>query len=155
VKCTVKVSVAYDTKYGNTKLVAENIVSGLREVKALDVAISDIEKVDIDGVADFDVILIGAPNHFGRPSRKITKFIEKLGKLDLEGKQVAVFDTYLGKDFEKAVKKMEERINNKTSLQIITPGLSIRVEDMKGPVTEGELHKSKEFGKKIAIQLMK
>ena len=27
----VKVSVAYDTKYGNTKLVAENIVSGLKE----------------------------------------------------------------------------------------------------------------------------
>jgi len=151
----LKVSVAYDTKYGNTRLVAENIVSGLREVKALDVALSDVEKVDIDDVADFDVILIRAPNRFGRPARKITKFIDKLGKLDLEGKQVAVFDTYLGKDFEKAVKKMEGRINDKTSLQIITPGLSIRVEGMKGPVTEGELHKSKEFGKKIAIQLMK
>jgi flavorubredoxin len=151
----LKVSVAYDTKYGNTKLMAENIVSGLREVKSIDVTISDVDKVDIDGIADFDVILIGAPNHFGRPSRKIIKFIDKLGKLGLEGKQVAVFDTYLGKDFEKAVKKMEERINDKTSLKLITPGLSVRVGGMKGPVTEEELQKSKEFGKKIATQLLK
>ena len=67
----LKVSVTYDTKYGNTKLVAKNIVSGLKEAKELDVAISDVDKIDIDGVADFDVILIGAPNRFGRPARKI------------------------------------------------------------------------------------
>ena len=139
----------YDTKYGNTKLVAEKIVNGLREIKGIDVAICDVEKDDIDSVADFDAILIGAPNHLGRPARKITKFIDKLGKLNLGGKKAAVFDTYLGKDFEKAVKKMEERINDKTSLRIITQGLSIKVEGMKGPVTEGELQKSKEFGKRI------
>jgi flavorubredoxin len=147
----VKVSVVYDTKYGNTKLVAEKIVNGLMKNKGIDVAICDVEKVDIDSVADFDAILIGTPNHIGRPARKITKFIDKLGKLNLKGKQVAVFDTYMGKDFEKTVKKMEERINNKTSLRIITRGLSIRVEGMKGPVAEGELQKSKKFGKKIAM----
>jgi menaquinone-dependent protoporphyrinogen IX oxidase len=151
----MKVSVVYDTKYGNTKLVAEKIENELREVKGIDASISDVEKVDMDSVADFDAILIGAPNHIGRPARKITQFIDKLGQLDLKGKQVAVFDTYMENDFERAVKKMEERINDKTSLRIITPGLSIRVEGMKGPVTEGELQKSKEFGKKIAAQLMK
>ena len=134
---------------------AETIENELREVKGIDAAISDVEKVDMDSVADFDAILIGAPNHIGRPARKMTQFIDKLGKLDLKGKQVAVFDTYMENDFERAVKKMEERINDKTSLRIITPGLSIRVEGMKGPVTEGELQKSKEFGKKIATQLMK
>ncbi len=151
----MKIFVVYDTKYGNTKQVAEKIEKELREVKGIDVTISDVEKVGIDRVADCDVIVIGAPNHFGRPARKITQFIDKLSKFDLKGKQVAVFDTYIGKDFEKAVKKMEERITDKTSLQIITPGLSIRVEGMKGPITEEELDKSKEFGKKIATQLMK
>jgi len=150
----VKVFVVYDTKYGNTKLVAEKIVEGLREVEGIETAISDVEEIDPERVADCDAILIGAPNHIGRPSRTIRKFIDKLGKLDLKAKWVAVFDTYLGGDFEKAVKKMEKRISEKVpSLKLITSGLSIRVDGMKGPVVEGEFPKCKEFGKKIATHL--
>ncbi len=152
----VKVFVVYDTKYGNTKLVAEKIVEGLRKAKAIETAISDVENVDIDDVADSDAIVIGSPNHMGSPARSISNFIDKLGRLGLKGKQVAVFDTYLGADFEKAVKKMEERINGKApGLKIIAPGLSIKVVGAKGPVAEGELPKSKEFGTKIATQLVR
>ena len=52
----VKVLVIYDTKYGNTKLVAENIVDGLRRVEGLETAISDVKEVDFEKVADSDVI---------------------------------------------------------------------------------------------------
>ena len=151
----VKVFVVYDTKYGNTKLVAEKIVEGLIEVDGIETAISDVENVDIDDVSDFDAFLIGSPNHLGRPARSISKFIDKLGKLGLKEKRVAVFDTYLGKDFEKAVKKMEESINKRTKLQVMASGLSVRVEGMKGPLAEGEMPKSKDFGIKIATQLTK
>lgn len=150
----VKVFVVYDTKYGNTKLVAEKIVEGMREVGGIETAISDVEEVDLETVADYDAILIGSPNHWGGPVRGIKKLIDKLGKLDLKAKWVAVFDTYIKGDFEKAVKKMEKRINEKTSgLKLIVPGLSVKVEDMKGPIVEGELPKCKEFGKKIASKL--
>ena len=67
----VKVFVIYDTKYGNTKLVAENIVDGLRGVEGLETAISDVKEVDFEKVADSDVILIGTPNHIGSPTRII------------------------------------------------------------------------------------
>jgi menaquinone-dependent protoporphyrinogen IX oxidase len=150
----VKVFVIYDTKYGNTKLVAEKIVEGIREVGGIETSISDVKKVDLEELADYNAILIGAPNHWGGPSRTIRKFIDKLGKRDLKTKWVAVFDTYLKEDFEKAVKKMEKRINEKVPrLKLITSGLSIRVDDMKGPVTDGEFTKCKDFGKKIATQL--
>ncbi len=90
----------------------------------------------------------------GGPVRGINKLIDKLGKLDLKAKWVAVFDTYLGGDFEKAVKKMEKRIGEKVSgLKLIASGLSIRVEGMSGPITEGELPKCKDFGEKVANQL--
>ena len=56
----VKVFVIYDTKYGNTKLVAENIVDGLRRVEGLETAISDVKEVDFEKVADSDVILINS-----------------------------------------------------------------------------------------------
>ena len=147
----VKIIVVYDTKYGNTKLVAEKIVEGMREVEGIDTAISDVEEVYLERVADSDAILIGSPNHMGGPARTIRKFIDKLGKLDLKARWIAVFDTYLGEDFEKAVKKMENRINEKIpGLKLIVLGLSIKVEDMKGPIVDGDLPKCKEFGKKIA-----
>ena len=150
----VKIFVVYDTKYGNTKLVAEKIVEGIREVEGMEIAISDVKEVDLERVADSDAILIGAPNHMGRPARTIREFMDKLGKLDLKAKWVAVFDTYMGGDFEKAVKKMEKKIGeNVPGLKLITSGLSIRVDGMKGPITDGELPKCKDFGKKIATQL--
>ena len=150
----VKVLVVYDTKYGNTKLVAETIVEGMREVEGIETAISDVEEVDLERVADYDAILIGSPNHWGGPVRGIKKFIDKLGKLDLKARWVAVFDTYIKEDFEKAVKKMEKRINEKVPrLKLIVPGLSIKVGDMKGPIVDGELPKCRDFGKKIATQL--
>ena len=43
-----KVFVVYDTKYGNTKLVAEKIVEGMSEVEGIETAISDIEKAALE-----------------------------------------------------------------------------------------------------------
>ena len=56
--------------------------------------------------------------------------------------------------FEKAMKKMEKKISEKfPNLKLITPGLSIKVKGVNGPIADGELPKCKEFGKKIASQL--
>ena len=149
-----KVIVVYESKYGNTKLVAETIIDGLREVSGIETVLSEVSEVDLNQLVGFDVILVGSPNHMGMATRGIRKFIDKLGKLNLEGKLAAVFDTYLGGDFEKAVKKMEKQIRGEVpGLKLAAPGLSIRVEGMKGPVTGGELPKCKEFGAKIAAQL--
>ena len=150
----MKVIVVYESKYGNTRLVAEKIVEGITETEGIEAVLSELKKVDLNEIADYDVILIGSPNHFGGPTRGVGKFIDKLGRLNLKEKQVAVFDTYLAGDFEKAVKKMEKRINEKVpELKIIAPGLSIRVQGMRGPIAEGELPKAKEFGTRIATRI--
>jgi hypothetical protein len=39
-------------------------------------------------------------------------------------------------------------------MKMAAPGLSIKVEGMKGPIAEGELSKCEEFGAKIASQLI-
>jgi len=149
-----KAIVVYESKYGNTKLVAETIVEGMRAVSGIETVLNELKEVDSDQLIEFDAVLVGSPNHMRGATRSIRKFIDKLGKLHLEGKLTAVFDTYIGKDFEKAVKKMEKQIREKVpGLKIAVPGLSIRVEGMKGPITEGELPKCKEFGVKIATQL--
>jgi menaquinone-dependent protoporphyrinogen IX oxidase len=91
----VKVFVVYDTKYGGTKLVAEKIVEGMREVEGIETAIFDGKEVSLEEVADSDAVLIGSPNHIGRPARGIEEFIDIFGKLDLKTKWVAVFDTHM------------------------------------------------------------
>jgi flavodoxin len=149
-----KVLIVYESKYGNTRLVAEKIAEGIKQASGIEAALTEIKQADPKKMPDFDVILIGSPNHIGRPTGSIMRFISRLGRLPLEGKLVAFFDTYMARDYEKAVKRMERHITEKVpGLKVAAPGLSIRVEEMKGPIAEGELPKCVEFGVKIGTIL--
>jgi flavodoxin len=133
----VRVFIVYDTKYGNTRLVAEKIAEGLREIKGIKTTISYIEAADLETLSDYD----GLSGH------------------NFEGKVFAVFDTFVGKNSDfflgKAVRKMEKAIGEKVpDLKLLAPGLSIRVGGTKGPVVEGELPKCRDFGRKIGSQLI-
>lgn len=149
-----KIIVVYESKYGNTKRVAEKIIEGIREAGGVEVSLSELKDVKLDEIPNYDAILIGSPNHMGGPTRGIRGFIDKLGRLQLEGKMFAVFDTYMERDFEKAVRKMEKQVSKKVpGLIKVASGLSIKVQGIKGPVLEGEFLKCREFGKRIANQL--
>ena len=154
-RCKIaKAIVVYESKYGNTKRVAEAIAEGMREVPGVEAVLNEVKEVELDKLTEFDAILVGSPNHMGSATKGIRKFIDGLGKLSPGVKLGAVFDTYIGRDFEKAVKKMEKQIGEKVpGLNLAAPGLSIKVEGMKGPISEGELPKGKEFGVKMASQL--
>ena len=152
----VKVFVVYDSKHGNTKLAAEKILEGIREFVGIETAIDYVKEIDIEKVADYDAIVLGAPNHMGRPSRTMKKFVDRLAELDLKAKNVAVFGTYSGRVrlVDRAVKKLEKMLEKKLpNLTLISPGLSIRVNGIPGPIVEGELPKCVDFGKKIAGQI--
>lgn len=151
----VKVFVAYDSKYGNTKLAAESVLKGIREIEGIETAIGYVKEVDAAKVADYDVIVMGAPNHMGRPSRTIKKFFDKLAENDLKVKHIAVFGTYAGRiRTDRAVKKLEKLVQKKLpNVNLISPSLSVRVNGVTGPIVEGELPKCVDFGKKIANQL--
>ena len=152
----VKVFVVYDSKYGNTKLVAEKIVEGIKEVDGIETAIGYAKEVNPEEVAVSDGVVIGAPNHMGKPSRTIRKFVDKLAEAEVKAKWTAVFDTYMGRPREndRAMKKLEKTVTEKIpSLKIMTPGLSVRVEHMSGPITDGEFPRIRDFGNKIAQQM--
>ncbi|MFX1588471.1 MAG: flavodoxin family protein [Promethearchaeota archaeon] len=147
----MKVLIAYDTKYGNTKKVAELIAEGINTVEGNETVINHINDIDTSKDETYDLILIGSPNHMGSHTGKVKKFIKNLSKAPLKGNSFAVFDTYLGKDFEKAIKKMENQISKSMpNLNKASPGLSITVSGMKGPILEEDLPKCKEFGIKLA-----
>jgi len=150
----LKVVVIYDSKYGNTKQVGEEIIAGLKDIMDTQANMSEVDQINFDDVIAADAFFIGSPNHFGKATRSIRKFIDELGKINLNRIPVAVFDTYIGGDFEKTVKKMEKQLIEKVpALKVITPGLSIRVKGARGPVPEEELTKSRQFGVKFGEAL--
>jgi flavodoxin len=151
----IQVIIVYDSKFGNTKLVAEAILEGINEVGGMEAALKRSEQTDPAELLVYDLILIGSPNHYGGPTKEMKEFIDRLENIGLVEKPVAVFDTYLGAGFfEKAVKRMEKRLDEKVpGLKLIVPGLSIRVEKSRGPIVEGELPKCRDFGQEIARHL--
>ena len=149
-----KVIVVYDSLFGNTKQVGETIVEGMKEITSVDALVTKTKGVDLKKLGDYDLILIGSPNHVGGSTLGIRNFIGKLGKLNLKGKWVAFFDTYAGTAREQAVRKMEKWLSEKApALKIVAAGLSVKVEGMRGPIFDGELPKCREFGASIAKQL--
>ena len=152
----MKAFVVYDSKYGNTKQVAENILDGLKQTDDIEVAIGYAKEVSPQDLASYDVLIIGAPNHMGKPSRTITRFVNSLTDASLSAKWFAAFDTYFQRQryYQKAMKKLEKHIKEQLpNLTQIAPGLSIRVKGVNGPVVDSELSKAIEFGKTIAAQL--
>jgi flavodoxin len=147
-----KVAIVYESSYGNTRLVAENIAEGLKKT-GIEVMLTRAKGIDWNQLTSSQAILIGSPNHIGNAIGNIRKFIKQLGKRGIKNKG-AVFDTYIGKEFQKATGKMEELIKEKApGLEIINPALSIMVKGMKGPIAEGELEKCQAFGQRIAEKL--
>ncbi len=151
-----KIIVAYDSMYGNTKLAAENIAEGMLISEGVEVSAVDVKHIDVGKVAECDVLVLGAPNHMARPSRRMMSLVNRLAEVGLKAKRLAVFGTYAGslRDPDRAVKKMEKTLQEKwPNIGLVLPSLSVRVHGVTGPIFEGELERCREFGKRIANQV--
>ena len=146
----MKVLIVFDTKHGNTQKVAELIGDGINSVEGNETEVVNIKDFDLKEEMTYDLILIGSPNHMGRHTKSIKKFISNLSNITVKINSFAVFDTYMKADFEKTVKKMEDQLNeNFPNSTMALPGLSIKVGGMKGPIVEEDLSKCKEYGIKL------
>ena len=159
----VKVLIVYDSKYGNTEKVAKCIEDGISSIEGNEVMVSNVKDVKLKKDDSYDLLLVGSPVHFGKHVGSIKKFINKLPKTQSKVNAYAIFDTYMGDDSEtteggicsytKMVDKLEGQINETlSSTKKLSPGLSIKVNGMKGPIADGELPKCKEFGRNL-VQL--
>ena len=146
----MKVLIVFDTKHGNTQQVADLIADGINSVEGNETEVMNVKDFKLSENKTYDLILIGSPNHVGSHVKSIKKFIKNLSSASVKASSFAAFDTYMSKDFEKAVKKMEKQISeNLPDSTMALPGLSIKVGGMKGPIVD-DLSKCKEYGIKLA-----
>ncbi|GAG53879.1 unnamed protein product [marine sediment metagenome] len=147
----MKVLIVFDTKHGNTQQVADLIADGINSVEGTETEVVNVKDFELSENKTYDLILIGSPNHVGSHVKSIKKFIKNLSSGSIKASSFAAFDTYMSKDFEKAVKKMEKQISeNLPNSTMALPGLSIKVGGMKGPIVEEDLSKCKEYGINLA-----
>ena len=158
----MKVLITYDTKYGNTEKVAQLIAEGITSTEGNEVIVNNVKEINFKKEESYDLLLIGSPVHFGKHIGSVKKFINKLPKAHLKIKAYDVFNTYMGEpleegsdnggicSYQKMLDKMENQINETMpDLTKASQGLYIKVDGMKGPITEEDLPKCKEFGIKL------
>lgn len=93
----MKVFVIYASVHGHTKVLAEAVAEGARQVAGADVVLKDVDDVTPDELKEADAIIWGSSGVFGEPNPKMAGFFAKLGGLwasgALQGKVGGVFGT--------------------------------------------------------------
>ena len=169
----MKVIVAYESMYGNTREIAEAIADGTGKAKVLAVNNDDPREAD-----EADVLIAGGPTHMHgiatTMSRKGTgQAAEEEGtKLEPgavdgaglrkwladrkgDGRKAAAFDTRIDKSpmlTGAASRGIAKRLR-KVGYEVIADPESFFVEDSEGPLAEGELERAKAWGSELAKKL--
>ena len=152
--------IVYDTSYGNTKKIAETIAETLKE-SGIEVDLFDVKDVKKLSAKDYNFLVLGSPTKFGTMSLAIRFFLGKVKSEEWMNKPFAAFDTENPENIERAhienkewsaAEKIAERLRDKKMNQLL-PVLKAAVLGQKGPLQEGEIERTKDYARELAIKL--
>lgn len=89
----MKMSVIYHSESGNTKQMAEVIVSGMKQVEGVEAQAFSIDAVDTKWIKESNCVIFGSPAYYASISGKMKLFLESLSRFDLAGKLGGAFAT--------------------------------------------------------------
>jgi flavodoxin len=145
----MKILVLYDSFFGNTEKIAQEIGSALSKHGSVHVEkIGEKTALLFD---DIDLLVLGSPTRAFSPSPNVKNFIKSLPENALQGVKVAVFDTRISLDdvnskllhffvklFGYASEPMLKGLEKKGATRATEPGW-FYVKDSEGPLSENEL----------------
>jgi menaquinone-dependent protoporphyrinogen IX oxidase len=151
----VKGIVVYDTSHGNTQKIAETITETLKE-SGIEVDLFDVKNVKKLSGNVYSFLVLGSPTKFGTMSLTTRLFLGKVKSEEWKNKPFIAFDTENPENIEKkqgsASEKIAEKLKEKKMNQLF-PVLKASVLEMKGPLVEGEIERTKDYTRKLAIKL--
>jgi flavodoxin len=137
----MKILVIYDSKYGNTEMVAKVIG------EAIEGQVLHIGEVCNANLRDYELVIIGSPTHGGWFTEGIKQLFEDT--LVLKGINAAVFDTRTKRSlFGFAAPRMAQRLEKKGGT-LLAPPEGFIVLGIEGPLKDGELERAGEWVKDI------
>ena len=137
-----KAIIIYETRSGNTEMMAKAIETGLKE-SGVEVGLKKGARANADDLKDMDAIVLGSPTYVRNLIAAMKTFLFEMDKADLKGKVGAAFGSY-GWSGE-SIEILTETMKNLAEMDVIEPGLRI-----KRRPTEKNLEECREFGNKIA-----
>ncbi len=147
--------VVYDTSYGNTKKIAETISETLKDsgIEVDTFYVKDVKKMS---AKDYNFLVLGSPTKFGTMSFAVRFFLGKVKSEEWMNKPFVAFDTENPENIESkegsAAEKIAERLKEKQMNQLL-PVLKAVVLGWKGPIQEGEIERTKDYARELAIKL--
>jgi flavodoxin len=148
----VKTLVVYDSKYGNTKMVAEAMGAALPD----EVEVRHVEQVDVSGLGAYDLLIVGSPTHGAHPSENTRAFLQQIPAGSLQGVRVAAFDTRMTNRliliFGVAAPKIAKALQGRGGTQVGAPA-GFFVTGGEGPLKEGELERAGGWAQRIVERM--
>jgi flavodoxin I len=149
----MKTLVVYDSVYGNTGEIAKAI----GEAVPGDAKIFRESQVTPSQLKTFDLLFVGAPTHGGRPTEPMQDLLQQVQASDLEGVNVAAFDTRLTarwvRIFGYAAGRIASKLEEMGATLVGSPE-GFFVKGTKGPLKDGEIERAAAWAKGI-IESMK
>jgi len=168
---TATALVVYESMFGNTARAAEAVARGLREA-GVEVTVVDVGSAPTELPPDLDLLVVGAPTHAFGLSRPATRadavrqgaapdkagvgVREWLAKVQApkDSTLVAAFDTHASR-VRWLPQAASTRIVRLARSRGMTPAgrhLGLVVNDVKGPLADGERERATEYGAHLALR---
>lgn len=141
----MKALVVYDTKFGNTEMVAQAIAAALGpEVRAA--RVDTIKPADLTGL---DLLIVGSPTQAWSASKGTKALLSSLQGRALSGVRAAAFDTGFTSRLSGSAAKKIERALRRRGCTIVAPATRFFVKGTEGPLADGELEKAAAWAKQM------
>lgn len=157
-----KVVIVYDSKTGNTELMAQTVAEGAKSVKGTVVQTQKLgTKFPIDTLKDADAIVVGSPTIYGNITHELTEFFQTLNYLQtvkhvvIKGKKGAAFGSY-GWDGGWNTQRIEEELKS-LGVQLVADTVSAADQGgvMQTKIGKDELAKCRILGQVVATAVTK
>ena len=117
-----KAIVIYDSRSGNTEMMAKAIEEGMKEA-GIEVLLKRAINANAEDLSDVDAVVLGAPTYHKDLIQSMKTFLFEMEKADLKGRVGAAFGSY-GWSGE-SVQMMTDTMKHIFGMSVIEPGLKI------------------------------
>jgi len=157
-----KIIIIYESFFNNTQKIAEAISKGFTNQI---VQCVKVENADISMLQGIDLLVVGSPTRGFRPTNGTINFLKSIPAGYLNNIKVAAFDSrssqkavksgilrFLVKTMGYAAKPIANDLIKKGGTLIMEP-TGFTVDDIKGPLSEGEIERATKFGADLLTKL--
>jgi flavodoxin len=169
----MKMLVVYESMFGNTEQIARAVAAGLGE--SVDVQLTEVADAPANPGPDVALIVAGGPTHAFSMSRENTR-ADAISKGAPEGERefglrewmaalpsgqhaekIATFDTKIKsmRHLPGSAAKSAAKAAHRHGYESLSKAESFYVEDVDGPLLDGEIDRARAWGRRLAASMTK